>query len=136
MPDFLEAQLTRIDKRLEELGPLLDEARRLKAARAALSREADTSVATGGLAMRSRQALEMIRDTPGITSREMALSMNIHPNYLYRIMPQIENRSLARREGSHWHLTDAGEDLLAGGEQGDAGSKDGPRSRPSSRSRN
>jgi CRP-like cAMP-binding protein len=121
MADFLDAKVKEIDERLRELKPLVDEHARLEKARQALSgvggngrrsgaRAATTRTSTGrrrgrprGGNTRTRQTLELVRTRPGITIPELAESMKIKPNYLYRILPGLEKDGQVRKEGKGWH---------------------------------
>jgi CRP-like cAMP-binding protein len=133
MPDFLEEKKREIDARLKELRPLVDEFHRLEAAAAALQgvgassnsraastparrtrrRSAATSTGTGrrgrprGSGTRSKQALELVRTRPGITIPEIAESIGIQQNYLYRVLPALQKDGLVRKEGRGWHPREA-----------------------------
>jgi hypothetical protein len=49
---------------------------------------------------RAEQALKVVRDNPGITVSEMAGKMNIkQPNYLYRVMNQLEGDGSVKKAG-------------------------------------
>jgi len=113
--DFLDAKVREIEERLQELRPLIDEYRKLEAAAAALDqieapgrrgRVARNGRRTGGRprggATRAAQAVELVRARPGITIPELAQHMGIKPNYLYRILPQLEEEGKVRREGKAW----------------------------------
>jgi hypothetical protein len=52
---------------------------------------------------RSAQALELVRNQPGITIPEIASAMKIEPNYLYRVMPKLTSDGLVTRDGQGWH---------------------------------
>jgi transposase len=136
MPDFLEEKKREIDARLKELRPLVDEFHRLEAAAAALqgvggatnsrasastagrrtrrrSSGGSTSTGTGrrgrprGSGTRSKQALELVRSRPGITIPEIAESIGIQQNYLYRVLPALQKDGLVRKEGRGWHPREA-----------------------------
>jgi CRP-like cAMP-binding protein len=133
MADFLEEKKREIDARLKELRPLVDEFHRLEAAAAALQgvgassnsraastparrtrrRSAGTSTGTGrrgrprGSGTRSKQALELVRTRPGITIPEIAESIGIQQNYLYRVLPALQKDGLVRKEGRGWHPREA-----------------------------
>jgi predicted Rossmann fold nucleotide-binding protein DprA/Smf involved in DNA uptake len=120
--DFLDEKRTEIDKRLRELRPLVDEFHRLEQAAKALSgvgggsttstRRRGTARRSGGTRRRGRprgsgtrsiQALELVRARPGITIRELADAMNIKANYLYRVMPTLEQDGKVSRRNGGWH---------------------------------
>jgi hypothetical protein len=49
---------------------------------------------------RAEQALKVVRDNPGITVSEMAGKMSIkQPNYLYRVMNQLESDGAVKKTG-------------------------------------
>ena len=124
MTDFLAEKRAEIEQRLEELRPLRDEYVRLERAKAALEgAEAETAPAarargrgrrrgagmraasgdgrrrrrTGG---RAAEALELVRQNPGITIAEMGerLGMRQH-NYLYRVMAALQSEGAVDKQG-------------------------------------
>ena len=54
-------------------------------------------------ATRANQALELVRSTPGITIPDIAKSMGIAPNYLYRVLPKLQHEGQIKRDGQGWH---------------------------------
>lgn len=134
MADFLEQKKKEISKRMEELRPMVDEYHRLEAAHRALegvnngggrgsstrtaSRRSSGGGAGGGGATRGRgrprgsgtranEALAIVREQPGITIPEMAQKMGIQQNYLYRVLPGLEQDGMVRKEGRGWFPKDA-----------------------------
>ena len=134
MADFLEEKKRELDARLKELRPLVDEFHRLEAAAAALDgvpraasnsggaqaparrarRGRTTAKASSarrgrprGSGTRSKQALEVVRSRPGITIPEIAETIGIGQNYLYRVLPALQKDGLVRKEGRGWHPRDA-----------------------------
>jgi hypothetical protein len=133
VPDFLEEKRKEISARLKELRPLVDEYHRLEAAEQALSgvgtpspRAASTTGAprrarkarakrsgTGrrgrpkGSGTRAIQALELVKARPGITIPELAESMGIKQNYLYRVMPGLAEEGKVTKSGRGWHAREA-----------------------------
>jgi hypothetical protein len=121
MADFLDEKRKEIDTRLRELRPLVDEYNRLEKAAAALAGVGDgqprpaprrrrSSGGRGtrrgrprGTGSRAKQALELVRARPGITIAEMADSMGIKANYLYRVMPTLQSDGQVRKRGRGWH---------------------------------
>jgi hypothetical protein len=120
MTDFLDEKRKEIDARLRELRPLVDEFHRLEKAQAALAgvggsttprrRTRRRSTAGGsrrgrprGSGARAKQALELVRARPGITISEMADSMGIKANYLYRVMPTLESEGEVVKRDKGWH---------------------------------
>ena len=118
MADFLEEKKREIAARLKELRPLVDEFHRLEAAQRALEGvDGGATSATaaprrrGGTGRRGRpkgsgnraqQALELVGAQPGITIPEMAQRMGIQVNYLYRVLPGLEQDGKVRKEGRGW----------------------------------
>jgi hypothetical protein len=60
-----------------------------------------------GSGTRSKQALELVRSRPGITIPEIAESIGIQQNYLYRVLPALQKDGLVRKEGRGWHPREA-----------------------------
>jgi hypothetical protein len=54
---------------------------------------------------RGEQALALIQGKPGITIPQLAKSMKIAPNYLYRVLPKLAGEGKVRREADGWHPT-------------------------------
>ena len=131
MADFLEEKKTEISKRMQELRPAVDEYQRLEAAHRALAgvgSQSTTGAAGGGSATRTRrrgggsgsgarggrrgrpkgtgtrakEALALVTGQPGITIPEMAQKMGIQQNYLYRVLPGLEQDGQVRKEGRGW----------------------------------
>lgn len=130
MTDFLDDKIKEIQSRLKELKPLVGEYHRLESAAAALSGMGDAAPAGGGPGGRGRGArrratsgngrrsgrrrsgntraqetLELVRARPGVSIPELAEAMGIKPNYLYRILPTLEQEGEVRREDRGWHAT-------------------------------
>lgn len=115
MADFLKDQLSAIDKRLAELRPLHDEYLKLQQARDALAgvaspRRGRPRTAAARPRRRRRQggtradeALGLLRQNPGLSVRELSERMNIrHPNYLYRVLAQLEGEGAVKKSGKGW----------------------------------
>jgi hypothetical protein len=52
---------------------------------------------------RANQALELVRSQPGITIPQIAETLKIEPNYLYRVMPKLVEDGSVKRDGQGWH---------------------------------
>ena len=129
MADFVDSTVRDIDSRLSELK---QEVTKLEAARAALvggrrgpgrpaAANGATATATAtarrrparrapgrprgrrGGNTRANQALALVREKPGITIPEIAESLKIEPNYLYRVMPKLVEDGQVKRDGQGWH---------------------------------
>lgn len=131
MAGFIDAAVQDIDNRLKELR---EEEQKLLAARAALAPGAtrrgpgrpprsESATAAAAPARRTRrpgrprgrrggntralQALELVRSQPGITIPQIAESLKIEPNYLYRVMPKLTAEGQVKRVDQGWHPADA-----------------------------
>jgi hypothetical protein len=127
MADFLDEKRKEIQARLKELRPIVEEYELLKAADEALgglgngttTRAATAAPAavrrprrTGGSrrgrprggGTRAAQALELVKNKPGITIPELAEAMGIQQNYLYRVMPGLAEEGKVTKSGRGWHL--------------------------------
>jgi hypothetical protein len=137
MADFLDEKRKEIQARLKELRPLVDEFHRLEAAERALSGVPNGASATSsaprrarrstgssggraargtgrrgrpkGSGTRAQEALKLVADRPGITIPELAESMGIKQNYLYRVMPTLAEEGRVTKSGRGWHLRDGGD---------------------------
>ena len=101
---------TLLERRLRELD---DERKQVETALAGLGK----SVKRGpgrppGAARRRRrrgntradQAVKIIGDNPGIKVSELGKRMKLnHPNYLYRVLPDLEKEGRIRRKGTGYH---------------------------------
>lgn len=56
-----------------------------------------------GSGKRAGEALEIVSENPGIEIPDIAEAMGIGPNYLYRVLPQLEEEGKVRKEGKGWH---------------------------------
>jgi sugar-specific transcriptional regulator TrmB len=48
---------------------------------------------------RADQAVKLIRDNPGITASEIAKRMRIKPNYLYRVLGDLQKEGRVKKSG-------------------------------------
>jgi hypothetical protein len=58
-----------------------------------------------GSGKRAAQALRLVRVQPGITIPELAAKMGVKANYLYRILPGLEQESKLEKKGRGWYST-------------------------------
>ena len=96
---------TLLERRLRELD---DERKQVEAALAGLGKSARRSAgrrrAAGGRrgrgSTRAKQAVRIIKANPGITVSELGRKMKLnHPNYLYRVLPDLEKDGAIKRSG-------------------------------------
>jgi hypothetical protein len=85
-------------------------ATRSRAARAATPAAAASKPATPrragrkkGSGTRAAQALQFVTGQPGITIPELAAKMGIKQNYLYRVLPGLEQEKKIKKQGRGWH---------------------------------
>ncbi len=76
--------------------------------RPARRRRASGSTGTGrrgrprGSGKRAQQALDLVAGQPGITIPELAKAMKIQPNYLYRVLPGLEQDGKVKKKDKGW----------------------------------
>ena len=133
MADFLDEKRKEIQARLKELKPYVEEYELLQAAENALSgigngtpRAAKPAASgsaparrgrpknaagsgrrgrpKGGAGTRATQALDLVKERPGITIPELAEAMGIQQNYLYRVLPGLAEEGKVTKSGRGWHL--------------------------------
>ncbi len=56
-----------------------------------------------GSGTRAAEALSFVQGQPGITIPELASKMGIKQNYLYRVLPGLEQESKVEKQGRGWH---------------------------------
>jgi hypothetical protein len=56
-----------------------------------------------GSGTRAAQALSFVQGQPGITIPELAAKMGIKQNYLYRVLPSLEQEKKVSKQGRGWH---------------------------------
>ena len=56
-----------------------------------------------GSGTRAVEALSFVQGQPGITIPELAAKMGIKQNYLYRVLPGLEQEGKVKKQGRGWH---------------------------------
>jgi transposase-like protein len=83
-----------------------------KTAPAAASAPASASTSTAAPRRRRRrrrggtradQAVALVEQNPGISASEIAKSMKIKPNYLYRVLGEMEKEGRVTKKGREYH---------------------------------
>jgi sugar-specific transcriptional regulator TrmB len=117
--DFLDSKKDEIRARLAELKDAVDEYHRLQAALDALegvSRGTAPTPAAGGAPRRGRprgsgtraqEAIAAVTKEPGLTAGEIADRLGINQNYLYRVLPALEQDGKLEKRGRGWYLPGA-----------------------------
>jgi predicted Rossmann fold nucleotide-binding protein DprA/Smf involved in DNA uptake len=125
--NVLNEALDLVDKRLAELD---EERKRLERARAELGgstaprrpgrpkgsgrgpgRPRKTAPSTGGGTRKRRrrsgtradQAVSLVEKNPGISASEIAKTMKIKPNYLYRVLGEMEKEGRVNKKGREYY---------------------------------
>lgn len=52
---------------------------------------------------RADQAVKLIESQPGISASDVAKSMKIKPNYLYRVLGDLENEGRIKKDGRQYY---------------------------------
>jgi hypothetical protein len=100
---------TLLERRLRELD---EERKQVETALAGLGRTArrgpgrprGTSRRAGRSSTRADQAVRLIKRNPGISVSELGRKMKLnHPNYLYRVLPDLEKEGRIKRDGRGYH---------------------------------
>jgi hypothetical protein len=102
---------TLLERRLRELD---EERKQVEAALAGLGRSArrgpgrprgaTTSTRRRRGSTRADQAVRIIKQNPGITVSELGRKMRLnHPNYLYRVLPDLQKEGRIKRKGRGYH---------------------------------
>jgi predicted Rossmann fold nucleotide-binding protein DprA/Smf involved in DNA uptake len=52
---------------------------------------------------RADQAVKLVAESPGISASEIAERMKIKPNYLYRVLADLEKQGRVRKDGRAYH---------------------------------
>jgi hypothetical protein len=56
-----------------------------------------------GSGTRAAEALALVKGQPGISIPELAAKMGIKQNYLYRVLPGLEQEKKVQKQGRGWH---------------------------------
>jgi hypothetical protein len=105
----VEQARTLLERRLRELD---QERRKVEAALAGLGRSARRGPGRPRVtrrrgrrgSTRADQAVRIIKQNPGITVSELGRKMKLnHPNYLYRVLPDLEKDGRIKRQGGGYH---------------------------------
>lgn len=52
---------------------------------------------------RAEQALKLIADKPGMGASEIARDLGIKPNYMYRVLSELESEGKVKKDGRAYH---------------------------------
>jgi len=102
----LDDERKRLERALAELGGKAKKAGRRPGRPRGSSSKTSTPAKKGTRRRRKRrggtradQAVTLIQKNPGITASEIAKSMKIKPNYLYRVLSDLEKQKRVKKKG-------------------------------------
>ena len=114
--DHVDSVVHDIETRLDELQPAVEEWEKLMGALRLLRGESakqgpgGTKRPTGrkpgrprGSGHRGAEALNALRDQPGMTVAEIAAAIGTHRNYLFRVLPTMQEQGLIVKVGPRWY---------------------------------
>lgn len=105
----LDEERKRLERALAELG---GKATRRSPGRPRGSKSAAAGAASGGAPKRRRkrrggtradQAVNLITGEPGISASDVAKQMKIKPNYLYRVLGDLEKEGRVKKQGRQYY---------------------------------
>jgi hypothetical protein len=102
----LDDERKRLERALAELGGKAKKAGRRPGRPRGSSSKSSAKAKKGTRRRRKRrggtradQAVSLIQKNPGITASEIAKSMKIKPNYLYRVLSDLEKQKRVKKKG-------------------------------------
>jgi Winged helix-turn-helix DNA-binding len=102
----LDDERKRLERALAELGGKARKAGRRPGRPRGSSSKSSAKAKKGTRRQRKRrggtradQAVSLIQKNPGITASEIAKSMKIKPNYLYRVLSDLEKQKRVKKKG-------------------------------------
>jgi hypothetical protein len=99
--DELDDERKRLEGALAELGGRAPGRPRSRKAGKSASRARRRRKRRGGT--RADQAVKHITDKPGINASGVAKAMKIKPNYLYRVLGDLEKEGRVKKRGRQYH---------------------------------
>jgi ParB/RepB/Spo0J family partition protein len=103
----------RLERAIREHNPQTEAERMIAAAKAeAAGQQTTEDRATAPAARvkridRKAQALDLITAAPGITISELAVKMEVKPNYLYKALAALQQAGKVTKQGRGWHPADS-----------------------------
>ena len=114
--DLLKRRLAELDSERQRLERALSELGGKASGKVTAGRRGRPSKRTGGASKkaaprrrrrrsntRSDQAVKLVEKNPGITASEIAKSMKIKPNYLYRVLSDLEKEGRVKKSGRKYN---------------------------------
>jgi sugar-specific transcriptional regulator TrmB len=110
----LEDQLKQAEQALAALGGKATRRRGPGRPRGSAKKSSASSTNSAGAPRRRRkrrggtradQAVKLIEENPGIGASDVAKQMKIKPNYLYRVLGDLEKEGRVKKDGRQYHPT-------------------------------
>jgi len=112
----LREQLSQAEEALEKLGGKVTRRGPAPGRRGPGRPKGSTNKTTGGTTAprrrrkrrggtRADQAVKLIEGQPGISASDVAKSMKIKPNYLYRVLGDLEKEGRVKKDGRQYYPT-------------------------------
>jgi hypothetical protein len=114
--DHVDSVVNDIEARLDELQPAVEEWEKLMGALRLLRGDSAKRGPGGsrrptgrkpgrprGSGHRGAEALNVLRDQPGMTVAEIAAAIGTHRNYLFRVLPTLQEQGLLVKQGPRWY---------------------------------
>ena len=114
--DHVDSVVNDIEARLDELQPAVEEWEKLMGALRLLRGDSAKRGPGGsrrptgrkpgrprGSGHRGAEALGVLRDQPGMTVAEIAAAIGTHRNYLFRVLPTLQEQGLLVKQGPRWY---------------------------------
>jgi hypothetical protein len=106
----LDEERRRLERALADLGGGSSTGGSRKAAPRRVGRPRGSSTKKGGGKRRRRrggtradQAVSLVEKNPGISASDIAKTMKIKPNYLYRVLGDLEKEGRVKKKGRTYH---------------------------------
>jgi sugar-specific transcriptional regulator TrmB len=108
----LDEERQRLERALAELGGKASSTRRRPGRPRGSSKKATSATSSAGAPKRRRkrrggtradQAVKLIEEQPGISASQVAKTMKIKPNYLYRVLGDLEKDGRVKKDGRQYY---------------------------------
>lgn len=108
----LDEERQRLERALAELGGKASSTRRRPGRPRGSSKKAASATSSAGAPKRRRkrrggtradQAVKLIEEQPGISASAVAKTMKIKPNYLYRVLGDLEKDGRVKKDGRQYY---------------------------------
>lgn len=129
---IVQKAVHQFEERLEELRPMAEEIHEIEDALNRLRGRSDGPAtprsSRGGRRGRPRgngtrrnEFLTLVQEQPGVKVSEAAKSLNVNPNYLYRIAGEAQKEGVIRKEGQGYFMVEEQSDATGDDNSGNDG---------------